>query len=160
MQLQVPKNLFEATLFHKMIQFYLKRLHLKIAFPMQLSINFNSKILKCYLFGILIELKEVYCCIIHSPIIPNMKIRLQIIRARLNFHMMNDNPKVSFGIGDCSLHNRHINLTTDYESSNPMAIFIYCKTLLPILTQYRLPFLILKRYRRISPKAKKTVGSQ
>ena len=35
---------------------------------------------------------------------PNMKIRLRLIRARPNFYMISDNPNVSLGIVDCSLH--------------------------------------------------------
>ena len=34
---------------------------------------------------------------------PNMKIRLRLIRARLNFYMISDNPNVSLGNMDCSL---------------------------------------------------------
>ena len=41
---------------------------------------------------------------------PNMKIRLQLIRARPNFYMIRDNPNVSLGILDCSLYTRRIAL--------------------------------------------------
>ena len=44
-----------------------------------------------------------------------MKIRLPLIRARPNFYMISDNPKVSLGAVDCSLHNRRIALKVDYH---------------------------------------------
>ena len=46
---------------------------------------------------------------------PNMKIRLRLIRARPNFYMIGDNPNVSLGIVDCSLHTRGITLKDDYH---------------------------------------------
>ena len=46
---------------------------------------------------------------------PNMKIRLGLIRARPNFYMISDNPNVSLGIVDCSLHTRRIALKDDYH---------------------------------------------
>ena len=46
---------------------------------------------------------------------PNMKIRLRLIRAWPNFHMISDNPNVSLGILDCSLYNRRIALKDDYH---------------------------------------------
>ena len=46
---------------------------------------------------------------------PNMKIRLRLIRARHNFHMISDNPNVSLGIVDCSLYTRRIALKDDYH---------------------------------------------
>ena len=46
---------------------------------------------------------------------PIMKIRLQLIRAILNFHMIKDNPNVSLGIVDCSLYTRRIALKDDYH---------------------------------------------
>ena len=46
---------------------------------------------------------------------PNMKIRLRLIRARPNFYMISDNPKVSLGIVDCSLYTRRIALKNDYH---------------------------------------------
>ena len=42
---------------------------------------------------------------------PNMKIRLRLIRARPNFYMISDNPNVSLGIVDCSLHTRRMTIT-------------------------------------------------
>ena len=45
---------------------------------------------------------------------PNMKIRLQIIRARPNFYMISENPNVSLGNVDCSLYTRRIALKDDY----------------------------------------------
>ena len=44
-----------------------------------------------------------------------MKIRLRLIRARPNFYMVSDNPKVSFGIVDCSLYTRRIALNDQYH---------------------------------------------
>ena len=46
---------------------------------------------------------------------PKMKIRLRLIRARPNFHMISDNPNVSLGIVDCSLYTRRIALKDDYH---------------------------------------------
>ena len=46
---------------------------------------------------------------------PNMKIRLRLIRARPNFYMISDNPKVSLGSVDSSLYTRRIALKDDYH---------------------------------------------
>ena len=46
---------------------------------------------------------------------PNMKTRLQLIRARPNFYMISDNPNASLGIVDCSLYTRRIALKDDYH---------------------------------------------
>ena len=46
---------------------------------------------------------------------PNLKIRLRLIRARLNFNMISDKPNVSLGIVDCSLYTRRIALKDDYH---------------------------------------------
>ena len=46
---------------------------------------------------------------------PNMKIRLRLIRDRLNFYMISDNLNVSLGIVDCSLYTRRIALKDDYH---------------------------------------------
>ena len=46
---------------------------------------------------------------------PNLKIRLQLIRARPNFYVISDNPNVSLGIVDCSLYTRRIALKDDYH---------------------------------------------
>ena len=43
----------------------------------------------------------------------NMKIRLRLIRARLNFYMISDNPNVSLVIADCSIYTRRIALKDD-----------------------------------------------
>ena len=48
-------------------------------------------------------------------IYPNMKIRLRLIRARLIFYMISDNPNVSLAIVDCSLYTRRIALKDDYH---------------------------------------------
>ena len=46
---------------------------------------------------------------------PNMKIRLRLMRARPNFHMISHNPNVSLGIVDCSLYTRRFALKDDYH---------------------------------------------
>ena len=46
---------------------------------------------------------------------PILKIKLRLIRARTNFHMVTDNPNVSLGIADCSLYTRRIALKEDYH---------------------------------------------
>ena len=46
---------------------------------------------------------------------PIMKIRLRLIRARLSFYMISDNPNVSLEIVDCSLYTRRIALKDDYH---------------------------------------------
>ena len=46
---------------------------------------------------------------------PNMKNRLRLIRARPNFDMISDNPKVNLGIVDCSFYTRPIALKDDYH---------------------------------------------
>ena len=45
----------------------------------------------------------------------NIKIRLRLIRTRPNLYMISDNPNVSLGIVDCSLHTRRIALKDDYH---------------------------------------------
>ena len=55
---------------------------------------------------------------------PNVKIRLQLIRARSNFYMISDNPNVSLGIVDCSLYTRRIALKDDYHKKR-MDMLIY-----------------------------------
>ena len=44
---------------------------------------------------------------------PNMKVRIQLTRARPNFYMISENPKVSLGIVDCSLYTRGVMLKED-----------------------------------------------
>ena len=46
---------------------------------------------------------------------PNMKVRVQLIRARPNFCMISDNPNVILGIVDCSVYTRRIALKDDYH---------------------------------------------
>ena len=41
---------------------------------------------------------------------PNMKLPIKLIRARLNFYMISENPNVSLGIVDCSLYTRRVML--------------------------------------------------
>ena len=48
---------------------------------------------------------------------PNMKIRLRLIRARLNFYMISDNTNVSRGIVDCTFYTRCIALKDDYHKT-------------------------------------------
>ena len=55
---------------------------------------------------------------------PNMKIRLRLIRGRPKFYMISDNPNVSLGIVDCSLHTRRIALKDDYHKKR-MNMFAY-----------------------------------
>ena len=45
----------------------------------------------------------------------NIKINLQLIRARPKSYMISDNPNVSLGIVDCSLYTRRIALKDDYH---------------------------------------------
>ena len=61
---------------------------------------------------------------------PNMKNRLRLIRANLNFYMISDNPNVCLGIVDCALYTRHIALKDDYHklANNPME-FNFMETL-------------------------------
>ena len=46
---------------------------------------------------------------------PNMKIRLQLNKARPTFYMISDNPNVSLGIVDSSLYTRPVALKDDYH---------------------------------------------
>ena len=48
---------------------------------------------------------------------PIMKFRLRLITARPNFYMISDNPNVSLGIVDCSLHTRRFALKDDYHKT-------------------------------------------
>ena len=48
---------------------------------------------------------------------PNMKVRVRLIRARPNFYMISENPKVSLGIVDCSLYTRRVMLKEDYHKN-------------------------------------------
>ena len=54
---------------------------------------------------------------------PNMKIRLQLTRARHNFYMISDNPNVSHGIVDCSIYTRRIALKDDYRKKMDMLAY-------------------------------------
>ena len=45
----------------------------------------------------------------------NIKVRIRLIRTRLNFYMISDNPNVSSGIVDCSLYTRGVMLEEDYH---------------------------------------------
>ena len=55
---------------------------------------------------------------------PNMKVRLQLTRARPNFYMISDNPNVSLVIVDCSLYTRRIALKDDYHKKE-MDMLVY-----------------------------------
>ena len=46
---------------------------------------------------------------------PNMKVRISLFRARPNFGKIGENPNVSLGILDCSLHTRRVMLKADYH---------------------------------------------
>ena len=46
---------------------------------------------------------------------PNMEFGLQLIRARPNFYMINDNPEVSLGNAGCSVYTRRIALKDEYN---------------------------------------------
>ena len=46
---------------------------------------------------------------------PNMKVRIRLIRARPNFHMISDNTNVSLGIVDRTLYTRPLGLKEDYH---------------------------------------------
>ena len=50
-----------------------------------------------------------------SCLYPNMKIRLQLMRARPKFYMISDNHNVSLGNVDCSLYTRRIALKDVYH---------------------------------------------
>ena len=60
-----------------------------------------------------------------------MKIRLRLIRARPNFYMFSDNPKVGLGIVDCSLYTRRIALKDDYHKKR-----IYLRAYTPVEFNY------------------------
>ena len=53
-----------------------------------------------------------------------MKIRPRLIRARLSFYMICDNPNVSLGILDCSPYIRHIAFKDEYHKK-PMDMLAY-----------------------------------
>ena len=57
---------------------------------------------------------------------PNTKIRLRLIRARPNFHMISGNPNVSLGIVDCSLYTRRIALK-ESQKENGHASLCSCR---------------------------------
>ena len=66
--------------------------------------------------GLMLYGKQGVDCSSTSELLyPNMKIGLRLIRARPNFHMISDNPKVGLGIVDCSLYTRRIDLKDDYQ---------------------------------------------
>ena len=54
----------------------------------------------------------------------NLKIRLQLIRTRSNFHMSNDNPNISLGIVDFPLYTCRIALNDDYHKKR-MDMLVY-----------------------------------
>ena len=45
---------------------------------------------------------------------PNMKVGVQLIRARPNFYMISDNPNVSLGIVDCYFYTQRIAVKDEY----------------------------------------------
>ena len=46
---------------------------------------------------------------------PNMKIRLRLFRARLEFHMISEIPNISFGIVDCAFYTGSVALKDAYH---------------------------------------------
>ena len=72
------------------------------------------------------------CCMVSWGLIfsifelinPNMKIRLRLIRARHNFHMIKDNHNLNLGIVDCSFYTRRFALKADYHKKR-MDILTY-----------------------------------
>ena len=46
---------------------------------------------------------------------PNMRIRLRLLRASLNFYMISDNPNVGLGSVNCLVYTRRIALKHDYH---------------------------------------------
>ena len=75
---------------------------------------------------------------------PNMKIRLQLIRARPNFYMISDNPNVSLGIVDCSIYTRRIALKSDYHKKR-MHMLAYTPVVLSYLETIAKFFIIPAR---------------
>ena len=74
----------------------------------------------------------------------NMKIRLRLIRARPNFYMISDNPNVSLGIVDCSIHTRRIALKDDYHKKR-MDMLAYTHVELNYLETFANTFIIPAR---------------
>ena len=58
---------------------------------------------------------EVEFFSISELLYPNMKVRLRLIRARLSFHIISNNPNISLGIDDCSPYTRRFVLKVDYH---------------------------------------------
>ena len=48
-------------------------------------------------------------------LLSNLKVRLQIIKARPIFYIISNNPNIGRGIVECSLNNRRIALKDDYH---------------------------------------------
>ena len=51
---------------------------------------------------------------------PNMTIRKRLIRARLRFYIISDNPNVSVGVVDCSIYTRRIVLKGCFSRRNEL----------------------------------------
>ena len=49
---------------------------------------------------------DLFTC--EKLLLPNIKVRIKLIRGRPNFYMLSDNPNVSLKIVDCSLFTRRI----------------------------------------------------
>ena len=60
---------------------------------------------------------------ISEMLYPNMKFRLGLIRARPKYHVISDNPNVSLGIIECSLHTRRIALNDDCHKKTEMPVY-------------------------------------
>ena len=73
-----------------------------------------------------------------------MKIRLRLIRARLYFYMISDNPNVSLGIVDCSLYTRRIALKDVYHKKR-MDMLAYTPVEFNYLETLAKTFIILAR---------------
>ena len=75
---------------------------------------------------------------------PNMKITLGLIRARPNFYMISDNPRINLGIVDCSLYTRCIALKDDYQKKR-MEMLAYAPVAYIYLETLAKTFIILAR---------------
>ena len=75
---------------------------------------------------------------------PNEKNRLRLIRARPNFHMISDNPKVKLGIVDCSLYTHRFAFKDDYHKQR-MDMLAYAPVEYIYLETLAKTFIILAR---------------
>ena len=75
---------------------------------------------------------------------PNLKTRLQLIRARPTFYMFSINPNVSLGIVGCSLHIRRVAIKHDYHTEN-VEMFTYTPVEFNCVETLAKPFIIPAR---------------